>query len=111
MSYTFDILGVAPVLEFFYYQQKVEQNPNRSKAYLSSYECTLDSFIEAIEIIPKKPDWNWDDVVNSIIQFWLKHENKIQQWKLDLDNSTQDKLVVARVANINLLKNELENLL
>jgi hypothetical protein len=56
MSYCFDIIGVTPVLDFFYYQQNLEQNPKRSKAYLGSYQCTLDGFIQATEMIPKKPN-------------------------------------------------------
>lgn len=113
MSYSFDIVGVTPTLDFFYYQQQVEQNPRRSKAYLASYECTLDSFIQSTEMIPQKPDWDWDEVVESIIAFWLNHEDNIQQWKQQLvKNSSQlDNLLVARVANVKWLRNEFQSLL
>ncbi|MCC5898801.1 MAG: hypothetical protein JJU32_12925 [Phormidium sp. BM_Day4_Bin.17] len=47
MSYTFDIINILPVLNFFDHQQKVEQTPHRSLAYLGSYDCTLDGFNEA----------------------------------------------------------------
>lgn len=111
MSYSFDIVGVTPVLDFFYYQQKLEQNPNRSKAYLGSYQCTLDSFIQSTEMILEKPDWNWDQVVETIVDFWLHHEETINQWKNTFDNSTQENLIVARVANVQWLRKEFKSLL
>jgi hypothetical protein len=111
MSYSFDIIGVTPVLDFFYYQQQVEQNPKRSKAYLGSYECTLDGFIQSTEMIPKKPDWNWDEVLDSIVKFWLHHSDGIQKWKNELETIGNDNLIIARIANVSLLRNELENLL
>lgn len=111
MSYSFDIIGVTPVLDFFYYQQKVEQNPCRSKAYLGSYECTLDSFIQSTEMIPKKPNWNWDEVIESIVDFWLHQEEAINQWKKTFDDSPEENLIVARVANVQWLRNEFKSLL
>jgi hypothetical protein len=111
MSYSFDIVGVTPILDFFYYQQQVEQNPNRSKAYLGSYQCTLDSFIKSTEMIPEKPDWNWDQVVESIVDFWLHQEETIQTWKQTLDNSHHENLIIARVANVKWLRQEFQSLL
>lgn len=111
MSYTFDVIGVTPVLNFFYYQQTVEQNPKRSKAYLGSYQCTLDGFIKSTEMIPEKPDWNWDEVVEKIVEFWLNHSDGIQQWKNELETLGNDNLIIARVANVGLLRYEFEDLI
>jgi hypothetical protein len=111
MSYSFDIIGVTPVLDFFYYQQDVEQNPKRSKAYLGSYQCTLDGFILATEMIPKKPNWNWDQVVNSIVKFWLNHPEGVQKWKNELETLGDNNLIVARVANMGWLRYEFEELI
>jgi hypothetical protein len=111
MYYSFDIVGVTPILDFFYYQQQVEQNPHRSKAYLGSYQCTLDSFIKSTEMIPLKPDWNWDQVIESIIDFWLYQEETIQTWKQTLENSHQENLIIARVANVKWLRQEFQSLL
>lgn len=111
MSYCFDIVGIAPVLDFFYYQQKVEQNPYRSKAYLGSYECTLDGFIQGTETIHQKPDWNWDEVVESIIDFWLRQEKEIEKWKITLQEAKEGILVVGRVANVNLLRRDFDSLI
>jgi hypothetical protein len=111
MSYCFDIVGITPVLDFFYYQQKVEQNPHRSKAYLGSYECTLDSFIQSTEMIPQKPNWNWDQVVESIIDFWLHQEMEIEKWKVHFFEAREEILIVGRVANVNLLRRDFDSLM
>lgn len=111
MSYSFDIIGVAPVLTLFNYQQQVEQNPKGGKTYLGSHTCTLDSFIQSTQIIPYKPDWDWDEVVTTIINFWLNHEENIRYWKAELETVGQENLLVARVTNVNALRWEFESLL
>ena len=111
MSYYFDIVGVLPILDFFYYQQTVEQNPNRSKAYLGSYQCTLDSFIQSTEMIREKPDWNWDQVIESIVQFWLTQEQEIEKWKETFVSPQEEILIIGRVANVQLLRKEFRSLL
>jgi hypothetical protein len=111
MSYTFDIVGVTPVLDFFYYQEKVEQNPKRSKAYLASYQCTLDGFIQSTEMIVQKPDWNWDEVLESMVKFWLHHADSIEKWKQELETFGDNNLIIARVANVNWLRYEFQYLL
>lgn len=110
MSYSFDIIGVSPVVQFFQYQQQVEQTRDRAKAYLGSYDCTLDSFINSTERIWQKPDWDWDAATREIVNFWLKHEEKIKQWKLELNEIAGDHLIVGRVANIDCLRSEFESL-
>ena len=111
MSYYFDIVGVSPVLDFFYYQEKVERNPHRSKAYLGSYRCTLDSFIQSTELVKEKPDWNWDQVVESIINFWLTQEREVEKWQNTFTSLPEEKIIVGRVANVQLLRNEFSSLL
>lgn len=61
MSYSFDIIGVAPVLDFFTHQQRMETTPRRSQALLGSPLCTLDAFISATEAVHRRPDWDWDE--------------------------------------------------
>lgn len=109
MAYSFDLIGVTPLLTFFNYQQKNEQNPHRPKAYVGSYNCTLDSFINAMDMIPKKPEWNWDEVVESMVKFWILHEEKISVCKSELSiDTTEPSLVIARVANLEALRGEFE---
>lgn len=108
MYYTFDIIGIASTVEFFYHQEKKEKNPQRSKAYLGSDQCSLDAFIKSIERINAKPDWNWDNVFQTIVNFWLKHPDIIEYWKGELQEAGNENLIVARVANLNKLRSEFE---
>jgi hypothetical protein len=111
MSYSFDIIGVSPILQFFDYQQRVEQHPKRSKAYLGSYCCTLDAFIQATEAIHQRPDWDWDAIVNTIVKFWLSQEDDVRHWKQELEVAEgNSNLIVGRVINYNSLRSEFENL-
>jgi hypothetical protein len=111
MSYTFDIIGVTPVLTFLDYQHSVEHHRQRSKAYLGSHRCSLDAFIRSTEMIPQKPEWDWDEVAAAMVSFWLRHEESIQRWKNELEGVGRDNLLVARVANLALLRTEFELLL
>ena len=111
MKYTFEIIGVAPILTFFNYQQKLEQNENRSKAYLGSYECSLDGFIESVNTVTRKPDWDWDDVIKSMVNFWLKNEEKVRYWQQQFKPVPTEEILMARVANIDALRFEFESLL
>ena len=110
MSYTFDLMGVAPVLTFFNYQQIVEQNPLRSTAYLGSAQCTLDALIRSTEMVEQKPPWDWDEVVTTIVNFWLKHPESVQHWKTELETRGEKNLLIARVSNLKLLRSSLESL-
>ncbi|GAB4536678.1 MAG: hypothetical protein Tsb0014_24690 [Pleurocapsa sp.] len=111
MSYNFELLGITPILTFFNYQQEVEKNPRRSKVYLASHQCTLDAFIESTKIIPQKPEWNWDEVIQTTINFWLTNEDDIKHWKMQLETTAEESLLVARIANLDSLRHELEQLL
>ena len=110
MTYNFDIIGVSPVLQFFNHQQQAETTPRRSKAYLGSYICTLDAFIEATEAVHQKPDWDWDAIVNQIVQFWLTQEDQVRHWNQALAKAEDRSLIVGRVANVESLRGELESL-
>ena len=110
MSYNFEIIGITPVLTFFNYQQQLENDPKRSKAYIGSYFCTLDAFIESTQMIHQKPEWNWDEVIKTMIDFWLSHEDAIRQLKQEFAHAHNDNLIVARVANVDALRQEFEHL-
>ena len=112
MKYTFELLGISPVLDFFNHQQNfVQKLPPGGIEYLGSYACTLDAFLESVETVPPKPDWNMDEVVDTVIQFWVNHSEPIRYWKARLYDAGHDNLLVARVADIGSLKAEFETLL
>jgi hypothetical protein len=110
MAYAFELIGISPVLTFFNQQQRLEKTPQRSKAYVGSYECTLDAFIGSTEMIHKKPSWNWDEVISTIIDFWLSHGDSIDHWRYELSQVGNENLLVARVVNMEILRQEFESL-
>lgn len=111
MKYAFDIVGVSPVLYFFNHQQTQQEPKGTGVEYLAAYKCTLDAFLESVETIPPKLEWNLDRVVDTVIKFWLNNSDTIQYWKVRLNDAGRDNLLVARVADIKSLKAEFESLL
>lgn len=112
MKYTFELLGLSPVLDFFNHQQTlVEKRPSGGVEYLGSYQCTLDAFLESVETVPPKLGWNMDEVVDTVIQFWMNHSDCVQYWKERLKDAGKENLLVARVADIQSLQAEFEFLL
>jgi hypothetical protein len=110
MDYSFEIVGVSPILSFFTHQQEIQRQPERGAAYLGAYHCTLDAFIASVESIPRR-SWNMDRVVDSIINFWLNNAEQVHHWKRRLQDSGGQNLLVARVADLDSLKTEFEFLL
>lgn len=112
MKYTFEILGISPVLDFFNHQQKFIQNrQSLAIEYLGTYQCTLDVLIESVETISPNLGWELDDVVDTVLQFWMNHSERIRYWKRRLDDAGHENLLVSRVADIKSLKAEFESLL
>jgi hypothetical protein len=108
MEYTFELVGVAPVLTLFSYQQ--EQQHKQGTAYLGAHRCTLDAFIQSIETGPFDRSWNRDRVVDTVIQFWLDNAEPICRWKQRLEEAGRENLLVGRLADLNALRSEFESL-
>ncbi|MEA5578939.1 hypothetical protein [Anabaena sp. UHCC 0451] len=112
MKYTFDIVGVSPVLYFFNHQQhSLEQSQPQQIEYLGTDTCTLDAFLESVEAFPANGGWNLDQVIETVVEFWLNNAEGIQYWKTRLKDAGRDNLLVARVADIKALQAEFESLL
>ncbi|MBD2455887.1 hypothetical protein H6G80_17600 [Nostoc sp. FACHB-87] len=112
MKYTFDIVGVSPVLQFFNHQQQSMEKPQYAGVeYLGTHICTLDAFIATVEPVPAKWGWDVDQVVDTVVKFWVNHSESIQYWKARLSDAGQNNLVVARLADIRALQAEFETLL
>lgn len=110
MEYLFEIVGVAPVLTFFN-QQQASHDRRIGAEYLGAYQCTLDAFIESIETIPPRRNWQLDQVVDTVINFWLNNAEPIRHWKQRLEDADAQTILVARVADLNALRMEFESLL
>jgi plasmid maintenance system antidote protein VapI len=112
MKYTFELLGISPVIDFFNHQQKlIEKQPWLGIEYLGTHQCTLDAFIESVENVPPTRHWELDRVVDTVIQFWMNHSECIQYWKVRLKDAGRENLLVARVADFESLQTEFETLL
>lgn len=112
MAYTFEILGVSPVLYFFNHQQDLrQQTPAAGVEYIGSYQCTLDALIQSIETVPPDRGWHLDRAVDTVIDFWLSNAERINYWKRRLKDAGEHNLIVARLADFASLKSEFESLL
>jgi hypothetical protein len=111
MEYSFEIVGVSSVLSFFSHQQAIQSRQNAGAEYLGSYCCTLDAFIASMDQVPLRRNWNMDQVVESVIQFWWTNAESVKHWQRRLADSGQESLLVTRVADVNALKAEFELLL
>ncbi|WP_138503557.1 hypothetical protein [Nostoc sp. PA-18-2419] len=112
MKYTFDIVGVSPLLQFFSHQQQIyQQVPHQSVEYLGMHTCTLDTFLKSVESVRPQHGWNLDRVVDTVIQFWLNNSDSIRYWKVCLNDAGKDNLLVTRLADITALQAEFESLL
>lgn len=112
MKYTFNLVGVSPVLQFFDHQQHSLQKPkNQGLEYVASHSCTLDAFLESVEPVPLKWGWEMDEVVGTVVNFWMNNSESIRYWKERLQDAGRNNLLVARVAEMKALQAELELLL
>ena len=112
MKYTFDIVGVSTMLHFFSHQQQSQENGARQGVeYLGTHKCTLDAFLETVEPVPSKWGWNMDEVVDTVVQFWMNNSESIGYWKSRLNDAGSDNVLVARVADMKALKSKFNSLL
>ena len=112
MKYSFDIVGVSSILHFFDHQQQSWGNSEaQGIEYVGSHICSLDAFLESVEPILPKWDWNKDEVLGTVIKFWMNNSENISYWKSRLTDAGKNNLLVARVADIKALRTELESLL
>ncbi len=112
MKYTFDIVGVSPIWQFFSQQQKTINQPNKGGVeYLSTHICTLDALLETVEPLPVKWGWNTEQVLDTVVQFWLNNAESIRYWKFRLTDAGNENILVARLAEIRSLQAEFESLL
>jgi plasmid maintenance system antidote protein VapI len=112
VKYTFEILGVAPILSFFNQQQELlEHQPNAGVEYLGNRKCTLDAFVQSVETVSPNRGWEVDRVVDTVIGYWMNNSDSIQYWKRRLQDTDSENLLVARVGDIKSLQAVFESLL
>jgi len=110
MNYTFELLGVSPVLAFFAHQHDLATQDSRGAAYVASHRCTLDAFIDSVNTATPDRGWNLDRAVDAVVSFLLKNGEQISYWKQRLDDAGRENLLVARLADVEALRLEFESL-
>lgn len=111
MHYTFELLGISPVLYFFNQQQKLEAEKNSSVEYLGNRKCSLDVFVESVENVATNRGWRIDKVVDTVIYFWMNNADSVQYWNSRLKDAGEENLLVARVGDFDSLRSSFESLL
>ncbi len=111
MRYTFELLGISPVLHFFNQQQKLQAENNLNVEYLGNPKCSLDVFLKSVETVSAHRSWRVDKVVETVIYFWMNNADNIQYWNSRLKDAGKDHLLVARVGDIKSLRQSFESLL
>lgn len=109
MSYWFDLVGISPVVDFFHHQ--VNRPANQGPAYLGVKTCKLDAFLTSLEPIPATRGWNLDEVVDTVVAYWVANESAIRYWRDRLIDSGEQNVLVARVADAKALQLQFESLL
>ncbi len=111
MEYSFEIVGVSPILAFlnYHFDQQVARRPKA--AYLGAYHCTLDALIASVETLPLRQGWQLDRVVDTVVAFWLNNADQVQHWRRRLEDAGGQSLLIARVADLETLRLEFEDLL
>ncbi len=109
MTYSFQLLGVSPVIQLFQSQQQVIQS-RPDLEYVGVHQCTLDAFVGSVETVALTKGWEATPVVNSVIEFWVNNPQKIQYWANRLQAAGQENLLMARVGKLEALKSRFDHL-
>ncbi|HEY9648202.1 MAG TPA: hypothetical protein V6C88_17630 [Chroococcidiopsis sp.] len=111
MNYAFEIIGISPILSFFNFQADMQhQRTARGAEYFGTHHCTLDALLEGVQPLPPQRGWNLDQVVDTVINFWINNGEQVGQWRQRLADAGDATVLVARVADLSALKDEFEHL-
>ena len=88
----------------------MQQTPQLGVEYLGTHKCTLDALLRSVETVPSMRGWDLDQVLDSVINFWMNNADRIRYWKARLNDAGSENLLVSRVADIHSLQAEFESL-
>lgn len=112
MQYAFDLVGVAPMVEFFHHEQaRSQEDEILWPAYLGVTGCDLDLFLESMEDAIQIRGWDIDEASQSVIQYWMDNAEAIRHWRDRFKLAGDYNLVVGRVADCVTLQAEFEAML
>ncbi|MGK7906120.1 MAG: hypothetical protein AB4040_02685 [Synechococcus sp.] len=112
MNYSFELIGITPILDFFKHQHSHRVQANKFRAeYIGAYHCSLDRFLHHLQDVPIERKWDFDLLSQAVVDYWIASANSIQYWQSRLKDAGSSCLVVARVADTQALRNEFETML
>ncbi len=112
MSYTFNIVGVSPVADFFLQQTEILQQPQFAGIeYLATYHCTLDALVQSVEAMALINQWDTFEAVDTVVEYWMHNVDSVRHWKRQLYQAGEGYLIISRIAEFDALRTEFEFLL
>ncbi|MGK7910475.1 MAG: hypothetical protein AB4050_03185 [Synechococcus sp.] len=112
MRYSFELIGITPILDFFNHQQRNKSQTEGDRAeYIGSYHCSLDRFLSHLHDVPPERNWNMGLLSQAVVDYWIASAHTIQYWQDRLSDAGDSCLVVGRVANTQALRGEFEAML
>jgi hypothetical protein len=112
MKYAFDLVGVSPMVEFFHQEQSLAADKDILRpAYFGVTGCSLDLFLASMEEAIQERNWDLDEAVDSVVQYWVKNKETVEHWRDRLQVAGNYNLLVGRVADSATLQAEFEVML
>lgn len=112
MTYVFDLIGISPMLDFFHHEQaQQEKSADRYPAYLGVADCALDLFLSSADEVIAQRQWNRDQAVDAMVQYWVNNRERVKHWGDRLRDAGKHHVVIGRVADVEALQLELESIL
>ncbi|MEL7086802.1 MAG: hypothetical protein AAF268_15980 [Cyanobacteria bacterium P01_A01_bin.3] len=112
MRYSFELIGITPILDFFNHQQHKQKQIYGDRAeYIGSYHCSLDRFLSQLQDVPPERQWDMSLLSQAVVDYWIASAHSIQYWQERLSDAGDSCLVVGRVANTQALRGEFEAML
>ena len=109
MSYTFELLGITPILDFFNHQQTLISDPYSLRAeYLGVHQCKLDRILKELQSVPTERNWDLDTVSQVVVDYWIGRAKTIRYWSDRLEDAGSSCLLIARISDVHSLRHEFE---
>ena len=109
MQYTFELLGITPILDFFNHQQTLVSHPHFLRAeYLGVHQCTLDRVLKELQTVPPERNWDLEIVAQVVVNYWIGRAKTVRYWSDRLEDAGCNSLLIARIADLHSLRHDLE---
>ena len=112
MKYSFELIGITPIIDFFNHQQHKQRQADGIRAeYIGASNCSLDRFLHHLQDVPLERNWDLTLLSQAVVDYWIASAHTIQYWQQRLGDAGSSCLVVGRVADTQALRHEFEVML